>query len=182
MTLLNEPARISLVAGSAATTCELCTEQSVTPTTTIVITHPRGGMVQLGACDWCIRAIRRLAAVSGGQATFVITEASGLPPSASRSAPPARSTAPAVLIRELTQELEDSAGTLYIVRVFGRERIDGTWEGFLEFVAVGAAIVLQTGTETTQSNREDLVYWASGLNTGYLQGAFQRARPVDVAR
>jgi hypothetical protein len=180
MTLLNEPARISLVAGSEATTCELCTEQSVLPTTTVVITHPRGGIVQLGACDWCIRAIRRLAAVSGGQAAFTITEASGLPPSASRSALPQYSTTPAVLIRQLTQELEDSAGMMYVVRVLGRERIDATWEGLLEFIAVGAAIVLRTAMETTQSNREDLVYWASGLNTGYLQGAFQRARPVEA--
>jgi hypothetical protein len=81
-----------------------------------------------------------------------------------------------VLINELTQELQDSAGINYVVRVFGRQRIGGRWEGFLEFVAVGAAIVLRTGTETTQSNREDLAYWASGLNTAYLQGAFARAQ------
>jgi hypothetical protein len=83
-----------------------------------------------------------------------------------------------VLIRELTDELQDARGTTYIVRVSGRERNDATWEGFLEFVGVGAAVVRRTGTETTQSNREALAYWASGLNTGYLQGAFARAVPV----
>jgi hypothetical protein len=87
-----------------------------------------------------------------------------------------------VLIKEVPPELQDSAGINYVVRVLGRERSDGTWEGFLEFAAVGAAIILRTGTETTQSNREDLAYWASGLNTGYLQGAFARAqRHVPIA-
>jgi len=83
---------------------------------------------------------------------------------------------PPVLIKELLPELQDARGINYVVRVLGRERIDGTWEGFVEFVAVGAAIIVRTGTETTQSNRQDLAYWASGLNTGYLQGAFARAQ------
>jgi hypothetical protein len=177
MSLLGEPARISLVAGSSATGCELCTAQSVTPTTTVVISHPRGGIVQLAACDWCVQAVRRLAAASGGQAAFAFSEVGGPPPSTVRTAPPAtRPLTPPVLIIELAQELQDSAGINYVIRVFGRERVDGRWEGFLEFVAVGAAIVLRTGTETTQSNREDLAYWASGLNTAYLQGAFARAQ------
>jgi hypothetical protein len=177
MSQLSEPARISLVAGSNATACELCTAQSVVPVTTVIISHARGGVVELGACDWCIQAIRRLAAASGGQAAFAFSEAAGPPPSAVQTVPPApRPVMPPVLINELAQELQDSAGINYVVRVLGRERIDGRWEGFLEFVAVGAAIVLRTGTETTQSNREDLAYWASGLNTAYLQGAFARAQ------
>jgi len=176
MSQVSEPARITLIRGSGATGCELCTAQNVAPGTTVLISHPRGGVVQLGACDWCVQAIRRLSAVSGGQATFALSEAAGAPPSAIRTAPPAaRPVTPPVLIKELLPELQDSAGISYVVRVLGRERIDGTWEGSLEFVAVGAAIVLRTGTETTQSNREDLAYWALGLNTAYLQGAFARA-------
>ncbi len=177
MSLVSEPARISLVAGSSATGCELCTAQSVVPKTTVLISHPRGGTVQLGACDWCVQAVRRLAATSGGVAAFAISEVAGPPPSAVRPAAPApRPVTPSVLINELAQELQDSSGINYVVRVLGRERIDGIWEGFLEFVAVGAAIVLRTDAETTQSNREDLAYWALGLNTAYVQGAFARAR------
>jgi hypothetical protein len=176
MSVMNEPARISLIAGGGAPGCELCT-QSVVPTTTVVISHARGGIVQLGACDWCVQAIRRLAAASGGQAAFALSEAAGPPPSAVRPAPPApRPVTPPVLIKELVQELQDSSGISYVVRVLGRERIGGTWEGFLEFAAIGAAIVLRTGIETTQSNREDLAYWALGLNTGYIEGAFARAQ------
>jgi hypothetical protein len=174
---VSEPARVSLVAGSSATGCEVCTSQAVVPATTVVVSHARGGMVQLAACDWCVQAIRRLSAASGGLAMFAVSEAAGPPPSAVRTAPPApRPVTPPVLIKELIPELQDSAGINYVVRVLGRERIGGTWEGFLEFVAVGAAIVLRTGTESTQSNREDLAYWALGLNTAYLQGAFARAQ------
>jgi hypothetical protein len=46
------------------------------------------------------------------------------------------------LILELTQEIQDAlTGIHYVVRVYGREQVDGTWEGWLEFVAVGVAIV-----------------------------------------
>jgi hypothetical protein len=120
--------------------------------------------------------MRRVSAVSGGRATFVLSEAAGPPPSVLRGAPRAsRPLSPPVQIMELTQEMQDSVGRNYVIRVLGRERIDGTWEGWLDFVAVGASIVLRTPIETTQSNREALAYWASGLEPAYLQGAFRRA-------
>ena len=86
------------------------------------------------------------------------------------------------LILELTQHVQDSAGINHVVRVLGRERIDGTWEAWLEFVAVGAAIVLTTRVETTQSNREAVAYWATGLEPAYLQGAFARAQRESATR
>src|SRR6185437_14368804 len=105
MSQVSEPARITLITGSSATGCELCTAQNVAPGTTVLISHPRGGVVQLGACDWCVQAIRRLSAVSGGQATFALSEAAGAPPSAIRTAPPAaRPVTPPVLIKELLPE------------------------------------------------------------------------------
>jgi hypothetical protein len=179
MTQLSEPARISLIAGSGASTCELCTEQRFVPAATVVISHTRGGVVQLAACDWCVRAIRRLAATSGGQAVFAMSEIASPPPSAIRPIASPPQPIREVLIRELADELLDSAGSTYMVRVRGRERSDATWEGFLEFVNLSTGALLQTGIETTQSKREDLAYWASGLNTGYLQGAFTRATPVS---
>jgi len=151
MSQASEPARIRLVAGTSATSCELCTAQNVIPATTVIIGHARGGIVQLGACDWCVQAIRRLAAASGGQAAFALSEAGSPPLSATRATPPdLRPVTLPVLIREVLPELQDSAGINYVVRVLGRERIDGTWEGFLEFVAVGAGVTLRTGTETMQ--------------------------------
>jgi hypothetical protein len=173
----DEPARVSLVAAGAAATCELCTAETAIASTTARIQHPRGGSVQLAACDWCVQAIRRLSAATGGQAIFVLSEAAGPPPSAVLATPRGpRPASPPVLILELTQQVQDAAGLNYVVRVYGRERSDGTWEGWLEFVAVGAAQVLRTGRETTHSSREDLAYWATGLGAAYLEGAFARAR------
>jgi len=45
-----------------------------------------------------------------------------------------------------------------------------------DLVAVGEAVVLRTGQETTQSNLEGVAYWASGLETAYLEGAFARVQ------
>jgi hypothetical protein len=149
----------------------------VIPAMTVLVHHPRGASVQLAACDWCVQAIRRLAAVTGGQAVFEISEAAGPPPSALRAAPRGpRPASPPVLIAELTQEVQDATGLRYIVRVYGRERTDHTWEGWLEFVAVGAAVLRRTGVDTNRSSRADLAYWATGLGDAFLQGGFVGAQ------
>jgi hypothetical protein len=70
--------------------------------------------------------------------------------------------------------LVDEAGRDYAARVCGRERGDGTWEGWLEFER-DDGIVLRTERETTQPNQTDLLCWASGLTPVYLEGAFERA-------
>jgi hypothetical protein len=146
---------------------------------TVVIQHPRGGAVDLAACDWCIQAIRRLSATTGGQAVFMMSHAAAPPPSALAGAPrgPRVSTMPA-LVSELSQEIEDTAGVRYIVRVYAHERIDGKWEAWLEFVAIGAALARRTAIETTQSTMHDVTYWASGLGAAFLEGAFARSQPT----
>jgi hypothetical protein len=183
---VQELARVTIVAGATgAVACELCTSESNLPTTSVVVRHARGGVVQFAACDWCVQAVRRLTAATGGYAIFGLAETGGPPPSALKAVPlppVTRSLSPPILIMELTQEIQDAVtGTPYVVRVYGRERVDGTWEGWLEFVAVGASIVIRTDRETTQSNREDLAYWATGLGDAYLQGAFRRAHRVGTA-
>jgi len=49
------------------------------------------------------------------------------------------------------------------------------WEGWIEFIAVDDEHVLRTSRETTQPNRVDALYWASGLTRTYLEGALDRA-------
>ena len=67
--------------------------------------------------------------------------------------------------------------TTYIVRVYGEERSNGTWEGWLEFYPIDKSKpVLRTGQETSQPNRVTTEYWALGLEPVYLQGALVRAR------
>ncbi len=177
MVIVSESSRIGLVARSNTIGCELCSAQSVVATTSVIITNARGAIVQLAACDRCVRAIHRIAATTGGHAGFGFGDIDGTARPAIRATPRSiRAIAAPVLVQTLTQRFHDATGTSYLVDVLGRERIDGTWEGWLEFIAIGASINLRTGTETTQSNREHLAYWALGLNPAYLEGAFARAQ------
>ena len=70
-------------------------------------------------------------------------------------------------------------GLVYSPRSYGLERLDGTWEAWLEFVPIDAgAPTLRTARDTTQASRAALVSWALGLEGAYLEGAFARARIV----
>ena len=66
-------------------------------------------------------------------------------------------------------------GREYQARVHGRVGDGGLWEGWIEFEPIGGGEPVETGRETTQPNRGDLVYWATGLRTTYLEGALERA-------
>jgi hypothetical protein len=68
-------------------------------------------------------------------------------------------------------------GTEYEARVYGTERADRTWAGWLEFHPLrGSGPVLRTGQETSQPDRRAIDYWAGGLEPVYIDGAFRRAR------
>jgi hypothetical protein len=178
MHMLTAEAHVKFKAGgTGALKCELCTA-ALTPTVTLVVDHPNGGLVELAACDWCVHAMRRLAAVTGGHMLLALAEAGMLPSESQRAVPSgARPASPPVLVLEFAEQFRDSAeGTGYVVRAYGRARVDGTWEGWLEFESPRAADTLRTGQETTQSSREGVAYWASGLEVTYLAGAFERAR------
>jgi hypothetical protein len=44
------------------------------------------------------------------------------------------------------------------------------------FARATLAYGLRTDQETTQSTREDVLYWATGLEPTYREGAFARAK------
>ena len=67
-------------------------------------------------------------------------------------------------------------GTEYEVRVYGAQRSNGTWEGWLEFHPTDGGVILRTGQETSQPTRRTVEYWAGGLEPIYVEGAFTRAR------
>lgn len=80
-------------------------------------------------------------------------------------------------------------GRRYVARACGGPADYGRWQGWIEFVPVDEeGPVLRSPRETTQPNREDTAYWASGLTLVYLEGALQRAlqpipkRPAAAAR
>ena len=65
-------------------------------------------------------------------------------------------------------------GVTYYARACGREMDGSRWEGWLEFEGDDGS-VLRSQRETTQPNRTDTAYWATGLTPVYLQGALDRA-------
>jgi hypothetical protein len=65
--------------------------------------------------------------------------------------------------------------TIYEAEVWGEQRSDGLWEGWIDFVPSDGEPILRTGVETSQSTRDALAYWATGLEPIYLDGALARA-------
>jgi hypothetical protein len=81
------------------------------------------------------------------------------------------------LIHTHSTQLQEADGTIYDVHTFAKEREDGTWIGWIEFhPRVEGKGILRTGQETSQPSREAVEYWATGIETVYLEGAFARAR------
>lgn len=81
---------------------------------------------------------------------------------------------------EFTDPILDDAGNPYTAQACGREAPDGMWEGWIEFIPRIDGDVLRSGRETTQPNRQDLMYWATGLTAVYLEGALHRAQNPRV--
>ncbi len=81
------------------------------------------------------------------------------------------------LIQEFVSEVADADGHVYTARAIGRQRTGRTvWEGWFEFAPRGGrGMVRRSPVETTQPNRDALVYWASGIERVYLEGALERA-------
>ena len=78
-------------------------------------------------------------------------------------------------IHTYTARFQDDDGAVYAILARGELRDDGMWEGWLEFQPLDGGQPLRTGRETTQPGRDALVYWASGLEPVYFEGAFERA-------
>ena len=83
----------------------------------------------------------------------------------------------AELLQEYTTVVRAPDNMTYTVRSYGKERADGTWIGWLEFEPTDSTKpTLLTDQETSQPNRIDVEYWATGLEPVYFEGAFGRAR------
>jgi hypothetical protein len=81
----------------------------------------------------------------------------------------------AEVLAEYTDPVVSEDGIAYRVQAVGAPRPDGLWEGWIEFIPISGGIPLRTPRETTQPNRRDAVYWATGLTPVYLEGALDRA-------
>jgi hypothetical protein len=83
---------------------------------------------------------------------------------------------------EFTETVSSEDGKIYTARACGSEMPDGKWQGWIEFVPLDGDEPLRSSRETTQPNRQDTEYWATGLTPVYLEGALHRAltRPVRL--
>jgi hypothetical protein len=80
-----------------------------------------------------------------------------------------------------TEPIAGPDGETYLGRVCGREMEDGRWQGWIEFERADGSETLRSPRETTQPDRTDLAYWATGLTPVYLEGALDRTlRPGPV--
>jgi hypothetical protein len=68
-------------------------------------------------------------------------------------------------------------GSTYRARAVGAEVRGANWHGWIEFTPAGPGQPLCSPRETTQPNRTDVEYWATGLTYVYLEGALDRALP-----
>lgn len=89
----------------------------------------------------------------------------------------------AEVLVDFDSEFKGSDGKLYEARACARGRSDRLWEGWLEFTPLGGGAAIRTGRETTQPNRDDVLYWATGLTSSYIEGALDRViKPAPVPR
>ena len=77
--------------------------------------------------------------------------------------------------------IASGGGPTFLARACGRQMDDGRWEGWIEFESTDGTEVLRSGRETTQPNRDDTAYWATGLTPVYLEGALHRALEPRLA-
>ena len=71
-------------------------------------------------------------------------------------------------------------GVAYRADACGAPTSDGLWQGWIEFTPTSGGPSIRSRRETTQPNRVDAVYWATGLTPIYLEGALQRT--LEAAR
>jgi hypothetical protein len=81
----------------------------------------------------------------------------------------------AEVLVEFAEAITSEDGKNYTARACGSEMPDGRWQGWIEFLPLGEGDPVRSSRETTQPNRRDTEYWASGLTYVYLEGALHRA-------
>ena len=85
------------------------------------------------------------------------------------------------VMMQLSETVSDERGTFHAL-VMARDRNDGGWEGWLEFVPVdNDSCRYATPSETRQHDRVTMERWASGLTAVYAEGALSRAQITHSA-
>ncbi len=82
---------------------------------------------------------------------------------------------PDEVLLEFESRVESPDGKMWKARARGRPLQANLWEGWIEFERTDGSASIRSPRETTQPNREHLVYWATGLEPLFLEGSLQRA-------
>ncbi len=86
------------------------------------------------------------------------------------------------LLQEFERRITGTNAESYAILLYGRRRPGDTWQGWLVFVRQRDNRRFATPVETTQPSRDAIVYWASGLEDVYFDGALTRAVGSQPAR
>jgi hypothetical protein len=81
----------------------------------------------------------------------------------------------AEVLVQFAESVYSEDGKCYTARACGSEMPEGKWQGWIEFVPAGPGEPVRSARETTQPNRQDTLYWATGLTPVYLEGSLHRA-------
>ena len=81
-------------------------------------------------------------------------------------------------IHAFTATVTDETGRTWTAQAHGRAA-GNVWLGWIVFID-DAGSSLATDVETSQPDRDALVYWATGIEPIYLEGALARARGLPV--
>src|SRR5262245_31463884 len=76
---------------------------------------------------------------------------------------------------EFSEPVMSKNGRIFTARACGSELDHHLWQGWLEFLPADGGAAIRSNRETTQPNRQDTEYWATGLTPIYLEGALERA-------
>jgi hypothetical protein len=79
------------------------------------------------------------------------------------------------LVHQYQTPLRTGSGETYLATAFTDQQPRGLWEAWFVFAPLAGGRALATDLETTQSKRDDVVYWATGISPAYLEGALTRA-------
>jgi hypothetical protein len=76
---------------------------------------------------------------------------------------------------QFTEPVVAKDGRTFTARACGGETDKGMWHGWIEFLPVAGGEPVRSSRETTQPNRQDTEYWATGLTPIYLEGSLNRS-------
>lgn len=87
-----------------------------------------------------------------------------------------------MLIHTYEDSVSDGNGHYFKAQVHGGQDAQGRWVGWLVFVPDDGSTPRRTKSETTQATRDALLFWATGLEMTYLEGALGRVSALVKGR